>query len=260
MELSFFQIDAFTDKPFTGNPAAVVPLKEWLPDEMMQKIASEMNLSETAFFVPLSDRHYHLRWFTPTIEARLCGHATLSSALALREIFEIDGRLRFETQSGPLFVEYKDKKYALDMPKAEQRMASELLPQIRGCFNIEPVAFFLGEENDMAIFEKADDVRSLIPDFTKIEESKKDIIVTAPGTDCDFVSRYFAPLSGIPEDPVTGSTHCQLVPYWETRLGKQAFYARQLSKRGGELWCHLAGDRVIVAGQGVCVMNGLLHL
>lgn len=256
MDFSFYQVDAFTNKAFGGNPAAVIPLESWLPDPLMQQIATEMNLSETAFFVPLGENKFHLRWFTPTIEANFCGHATLATSLVIQEHLHIAGQLTFDTMVGPLYVNYRGNKYEMNLPAASQEERKDLLPSVELLFNRKPVAFYRSEINDLAVFPSARDVAELKPHIEKILEFGRDIIVTAKGEDCDFVSRYFAPMSGIPEDPVTGSTHCQLAPYWGGILNKASFFARQISARGGELWCRLSGDRVIVSGHGICVMQG----
>ena len=256
MDLSFFQVDAFTSRAFGGNPAAVIPLEEWLPDRLMQQIAAEMNLSETAFFVPQGNGKYHLRWFTPTIEANFCGHATLATSLVLREYLQVEGQLTFQTMVGPLYVTYQDGKYDLDLPAASQEERADLLPSVEPLFDRKPIAFYRSEINDLAVFSSAENVQKLKPDIEKIMQFGRDIIVTAKGEDCDFVSRYFAPMSGIPEDPVTGSAHCQLAPYWSGILNRDSFFARQISTRGGEIWCRLSGDRVIVSGRGICVMQG----
>lgn len=254
-----FQIDAFAERPFTGNPAAVMPLQAWLPDEVMQAIAAENNLSETAFFVPEGEG-YRIRWFMPVGEIDLCGHATLASAfVVLTELRPQADRVDFHSRSGPLTVTREGNRFCLDFPLRE--------PQPVPC----PAGFAeaLGAEVKEAwltrdLFARLKDeatVRNLKPDMDALARMEPtSFVVTAPGTDCDFVSRCFAPREGIPEDPVTGSTHCVLIPYWARRLGKQTLFARQLSKRGGELFCEERGERVKIAGKAVKVIEGSLLL
>jgi PhzF family phenazine biosynthesis protein len=263
VELPVYQIDAFTNRPFAGNPAAVVPLTTWLPEAKMQVVAAEMNLAETAFFAPEGD-HYRIRWFSPTVEIPLCGHATLASGQVLMEYLrpELD-RIVFESKSGPLAVEKSGEKLELDFPLHKVRPQPEALAKVAACFDVKPVEMHVSESYDayLALYESADDIERLKPDFLKLNALDRTVVVTAKGRDgVDFVSRYFAPTAGIPEDPVTGSVHCALVDFWAPILGKDVFHARQVSQRGGDLWLRLAGDRVKIAGYSVCVMVGTLRL
>ena len=235
MKLRMWQVDAFTDHRFGGNPAAVVPLDAWLSDAVMQNIAAENNLSETAFFVA-ENGGYHLRWFTPAMEVALCGHATLASAAVVFAHLQSDaGRIEFHSKSGPLVVTRDGNKYALDFPEyaCDRIDVPRLLSEALGD---APAEAWLGPKM-MAVFTTAAQVKALQPDFRKIAAiGAFGVIATAPGDDCDFVSRYFVPQGGVDEDPVTGSAHCQLTPYWAKRLGKPQMFARQVSARGGELW------------------------
>ena len=262
-ELTVYQIDAFSDRPFAGNPAGVVPLQAWLPDATMQAIAAEMNLAETAFFAPEGD-HYRIRWFTPTTEVPLCGHATLASAHVLLHALGFSGgKIVFESRSGPLSVMKAGTKLELDFPKHETRPQPEALAKVAACFDVKPVEMHVAESYDayLALYEKAADVARLNPDFALLNALDRTVIVTARGQgDVDFVSRYFAPTAGIPEDPVTGSTHCVLTPFWSRILGKTELHARQVSKRGGDLWLKLEGERVKIAGHSVAVLKGTLSV
>ena len=262
MKLDIFQVDAFTDKPFGGNPAAVVPLDAWLADDLMLKIAAENNLSETAFFVREADR-YHIRWFTPTLEVNLCGHATLASAHVIFNELKLEDSfigLRSE-RSGELAVDKQGDKLVLDFPaypmtEIEQ---SDVLAQAVG-----KVPMKVWESQGNMVFlrlESEEDVKGLEPDMHALAQLEYDeVIVTAPGDDCDFASRMFAPRIGIPEDPVTGAIHCSLIPYWAEQLGKDDLFARQVSKRGGELFCQLAGDRVRIGGNAVTFLKGEIYV
>lgn len=259
MKLQIYQVDAFTSKPFAGNPAAVVPLDAWLPDETMQSIALENNLSETAFFVR-SDDGYQLRWFTPTFEIDLCGHATLASAHVLfNELGVKDDVLRFHSKSGVLTVEREDGKLVLDFPSrpAAPADAPEGLFEAIGLAPKE----VLRSRDYLLVYETEDDVRNIAPDFSSLARIPTHaVIVTAKGGSCDFVSRFFAPEAGINEDPVTGSSHCNLIPYWSEKLGKTKMFARQISPRGGELYCELEGDRVKIGGNAVLYLKGEIYV
>jgi len=254
--LALYQIDAFADAVFRGNPAAVCPLDRWLPDNVMQKIAAENNLSETAFFVAEGGAgHYRLRWFTPKAEVKLCGHATLATAWLIFERMAPGAeRLHFETMSGPLGVTHDDGLLVMDFPA---------LPG-KPCPTPEGLTAGLGRTPErvliadkyLAVFGKAAEIAAIAPDFAAIECLGRGVAVTAPGDDCDCVSRYFAPHLGIPEDPVTGSAHCTIIPYWAARLSKTRIHARQVSARGGELFCELAGDRVRMGGRAVLYLEG----
>jgi PhzF family phenazine biosynthesis protein len=253
MRVKQYQVDAFANRVFEGNPAAVCPLDAWLKDDVLQAIAEENNLSETAFFVP-TEEGFHLRWFTPVAEVDLCGHATLASA---HVIFEIHGYpkqvIEFETRSGKLSVERKNGLLAMDFPSQPPEPCSppEALIDGLGQLPIEVLA----AEDYIAVFESEAVVRALSPNFAKLGElALRGVCVTAPGLSVDFVSRFFAPKFGIPEDPVTGSAHCELAPYWSSRLKKTTLNALQVSKRGGEILCKVGGDRVILFGSAVTFM------
>jgi PhzF family phenazine biosynthesis protein len=260
MSLPVFHVDAFAAKPFAGNPAAVCPLAGWLDDSSLQAVAAENNLSETAFFVPAGD-HYELRWFTPRCEVKLCGHATLASAFVVFQILET-GRdsVRFETRlSGALTVSRDGGLLAMDFPVlAPWTSATPPAALIEG-LGKAPTAVVQIEDNYFAIYESEKEVTRIRPDFRLLEKlHPAGVAITAPGDDADFVSRYFAPSYGIPEDPVTGSTHCSLAPYWAQRLGKNSLHARQVSERGGELWCEVTGGRVVLKGNAVLTLRGEL--
>ncbi len=254
MKMPYFEVDAFASKPFHGNPAGVCPLANWLPDATMQSIAAENNLSETAFFVPRGN-DYELRWFTPKVEMDLCGHATLASAFILFSELGFRGdSVRFHTRSGILSVTREDDVLTLDFPSRPPASCTVPEALIRS-LGRKPVEV-LKARDYFVIFATEDDVRSLQPDFAGLGTLDASVIVTAPGSDCDFVSRFFAPTAGIPEDPVTGSAHCTLIPYWSQRLGKAKLFARQISKRGGELFCSDAGERVRIGGKAVLYLKG----
>lgn len=262
MPLRVFHVDAFAEKPFAGNPAAVCPLVEWLDDSRLRAVSAENNLSETAFFVPCGD-HYELRWFTPRCEVKLCGHATLASAFVLMEVLEPGRRsVRFETRfSGPLTVVRDGAVFAMDFPAFTPWACTKPpLALIEGLGKV-PDAVMQIEDNYFAVYDGEEDVRRIHPDFRLLEKlHPAGVAITAPGDDSDFVSRYFAPSYGIPEDPVTGSTHCSLAPYWAQRLGKKYLHARQVSERGGELWCEVQGERVIIKGNAVLTLRGDLFI
>lgn len=259
MNLQIFQVDAFTNVPFHGNPAAVVPLEKWLPDETMQAIALENNLSETAFFVREGDG-YGLRWFTPTFEIDLCGHATLASSYVLYDqLGATESVLRFQSKSGLLTVERRGDKLVLDFPSRPAK-PSDAPDGLFEALGRKPLEVFRSRDY-MLVYESEDDIRSIAPDFSALARVKTHaVIVTAPGKTSDFVSRFFAPEAGINEDPVTGSAHCNLIPYWAERLGKTELFARQLSARGGELFCELAGDRVKIGGNATLYLKGDIYV
>jgi PhzF family phenazine biosynthesis protein len=255
MNLQIFQVDAFTSKPFGGNPAAIVPLDEWLPAETMQSIALENNLSETAFFVCEGD-HYALRWFTPTFEIDLCGHATLAAAFVIFNVLGTDEQiLKFQTKSGQLTVEKQGDRLVLDFPSRPATVCDVPAGLIEAIGGRPKVV--LKSRDYMLVYDTEDEVRAINPNFAEILKIPTHaVIVTAPGKDSDFVSRFFAPEVGVFEDPVTGSAHCTLIPYWARRLGKTEFFARQVSARGGELFCELRGDRVKIGGNATLYMKG----
>jgi PhzF family phenazine biosynthesis protein len=257
--LPFFQVDAFAERPLTGNPAAVMPLERWLDDALMQAIASENNLSETAFTVPSDgdDADYELRWFTPAAEVELCGHATLAAGHVL-----IHGdAVRFATKSGTLIVTRREGMLDLDLPAAPLTEVHE--PELNRALGLPDSPAWLAEGcNDAAIIEVADEdaVRAVRPDFAALKAIRRMAVVTARGKEQDIASRVFVPYVGIDEDPVTGSAHAALVPYWTARLGRTDFTALQASTRTGLLHCRLAADRVILGGQCHTVIAGQFQL
>ena len=256
MRLRIFQIDAFTDAVFGGNPAAVCPLESWLDDATLQAIANENNLSETAFFVP-EDGAYALRWFTPLAEVDLCGHATLASAYVVFRHEQPDAdSVAFETRSGRLYVTRDDDGLTMDFPALAAHPIESPADLAKG-LGAEPRAAF-ADMDYLALFETEADVRAIQPDMTALArlEERRGIIVTAPGESADFVSRFFSPRLGVPEDPVTGSAHCMLAPFWAERLGKTVLNAQQVSARGGAVQCTVAGDRVLLAGRAVQYLEG----
>jgi PhzF family phenazine biosynthesis protein len=257
MEISLYQVDAFTSSVFSGNPAAVCPLEEWLPDDLMQSIARENNLSETAFFVPEGDL-YRIRWFTPEAEVDLCGHATLASAHVFFTFLDKTAeRVAFLSRSGVLGVTRKGDLLAMDFP-AQPPVPCETPARLVEGLGKEPELVYCSEDY-FAVFGSEGDIRALSPDMAALAAlDRRGVIVTAPGRDADFVSRFFAPGLGIPEDPVTGSAHCALIPYWSGRLGKPGLYARQLSRRGGEIFCKDLGERVEISGHAALYMTGTI--
>ena len=252
-----FVLDAFATRRFSGNPAAVMPMDGFPEDAVMQALAAENNLAETAFLVP-EGGDYRLRWFTPTTEVPLCGHATLASAAVVMERLELGrSRVVFHSASGPLTVSRANAGYVMDFP-ARPSEAVSIPVGLGEALGAVPLEVFANAFNYLALLESAEVVRGLAPDLAAIARmDRSGVIVTAPGDGTyDFVSRYFAPAKGIPEDPVTGGAHCMLVPYWATRSGKTAFRAFQASRRGGELLCRLAGDRVELEGTCVFYLEG----
>ena len=258
--IPLYQLDAFTDVPLTGNPAAVCPLDSWLDDARMQAIAAENNLAETAFFVREGEG-YRLRWFTPTVEVELCGHATLASAWVVFERLDRSAdSVRFATRSGTLGVARTGDVLMMDfpaIPAARQPAPGDLAAGLRGA----PAESWKAA-NWMAVFATAGEVRALDPDMAALARlAPAGTIATAPADPsdgCDFVSRFFAPAHGIPEDAVTGSAHCTLTPYWANRLGKTTLHARQISTRGGELWCEDRGPRVALGGRCALFLEGTI--
>jgi len=268
MKLPFYQIDAFTSSVFSGNPAGVCLLDSWLDDSPLLAIAAENNLSETAFLVR-GQAGYELRWFTPKTEVDLCGHATLATAFVVFTYLDPgNNTVRFETTSGVLTVRREGDLLAMDFPSRIAVSCPVPDELIRG-LGIEPREVLLARDY-LAVYDSEEQIKSLQPDM--LELSRLDclgVIVTAPGSECDFVSRFFAPRVGIPEDPVTGSSHCTLIPYWAERTGKSELHARQLSERGGELFCidlnnrdhldrDLGGGRVSIAGRAVTYLEGTI--
>ncbi len=292
MKLPLYWVDAFTEKTFHGNPAAVVPLDRWLPDETMQHIASENGLAETAFFVRTGlpseanataipgqsnfspakegEARFHLRWFTPAVEVELCGHATLATAFVLFSQLNQPGTLvTFDSKSGPLTVTRQGELFELDFPSTPPVAESTALREVTAAIGRAPSWLGRTKFDFFAVLPDAAAVEALRPDQLKVAAlGGRGLIVTAVGVDCDFVSRFFSPQVGVPEDPVTGSAHCALIPYWANQLGKTKLHARQVSVRGGELWCELvpstisdrSGDRVKIAGRTVLYLRGEIEV
>jgi len=261
MTIPIYQADAFTSELFGGNPAAVCPLTEWLPDEVMQKIAFENNLAETAFFVP-DEKGYHLRWFTPELEIDLCGHATLATAhIIFTELGFTGASINFSTEkAGVLVVTKTGDRYTLDFPSRPPYPTEMPDGLLEGLNNKMPIAVMRSRDYFL-VYENEQDIIDMEPNHFLL--SKIDaigIIVTAPGKDVDFVSRFFAPACGVPEDPVTGSAHCNLIPYWAEKLGKTELHAYQLSARKGELWCEFKGERVLMSGKAVTYLKGEIFI
>ena len=255
MKLPYYEVAAFTTNPFGGNPAGVCPLAAWLPDAVLQNIAANNNLAETAFTVRRDD-DFELRWFTPTVEVDLCGHATLAAAFVLfNELSVRSDQIRFHSRSGVLTVSRERDLLTLNFPSrpATRCITPEALISGVGA---TPAEVFKTRDY-LAVFASEAEVRVLKPDFASLKSLDcLGIIVTAPGDDCDFVSRFFAPGAGINEDHVTGSAHCTLIPFWATRLGKNKFFARQISSRGGELFCEQVAERVRIGGRAVMYLRG----
>lgn len=255
MQLPLYQVDAFAERAFEGNPAAVVPLQKWLADETLQAIAEENNLSETAFIIPVSD-HYELRWFTPAAEVDLCGHATLAAAhVVFEHLGHTSERVTFATRSGDLQVTRTDHGLMMDFPAT---MPTEVLVPVAISQSIahEPLTVLLGFDH-IVVLETAQQVRALQPNLELLKQlDSRGVVVTAQDHDYDFVSRCFFPKLNVPEDPVTGSAHCQLTPYWAKQLGKQSLIGRQASKRGGTLRCELQGERVQLLGTAIDYLQG----
>lgn len=264
MKLDVYQLDAFTSKVFGGNPAAVIPLKEWIDETLMQQIAMEENLSDTAFFVPSSNASadYDIRWFTPAVEINLCGHATLATAYVLYNIAGLNKpEIKFNSKSGVLTVTKNSNRLIMDFPSWKPTATNDFhssLSQVLGGVNIKAIFKY----RDLLVeLENEDAVKNCEPDFTLMKKHFSKIIITAPGKNADFVSRFFAPAAGIDEDPVTGSAHSQLIPYWSDKLGKKKLHALQLSKRGGELWCEqINEERVLIGGECVFYKKGEITL
>jgi PhzF family phenazine biosynthesis protein len=253
-----FQVDAFTSRVFGGNPAAVCPLEEWLPDDKLQAIAAEHNLSETAYLRRSAPGLYDLRWFTPAVEVDLCGHATLASALVVFDHLEPWlNEVNFDTRSGRLVVRRAERRLSMDFPARKPTPCQAPAALVEG-LRLAPQQV-LKSRDFMAVYTSEDEVRSLAPDMSLLKQLPSlGVIATAPGKKTDFVSRFFAPQSGVDEDPVTGSAHSTLIPYWAERLGKQQLHALQVSRRQGELWCTDRGERVDIAGHAVLYSRGTI--
>jgi PhzF family phenazine biosynthesis protein len=260
MNIPFYQVDAFTERLFGGNPAGVCPLDQWLADEVMQKIAMENNLSETAFFVKKGDG-FHIRWFTPKVEVNLCGHATLASAHVIFQYLGYQAEvISFESRSGILNVRKESDLLVLDFP-ANKPQRTALPNDFVQSLNITPVQCFRGKEDYLLLYKSQHEIEALVPDFRRLEKTDaRAVIVTAPGDQSDFVSRFFAPRVGVDEDPVTGSAHTVLIPFWAEKLGKTEMKALQLSRRGGALFCRLRDERVDIGGKAVTYLKGEISL
>ena len=259
MNISTFQVDAFTRKVFSGNPAAVCPLKEWLDDWIMQNIARENNLSDTAFLVPEGDG-YAIRWFTPVAEVDLCGHATLAAAhIVFTEIEPARTSVSFFSKSGPLAVKHQGDMLSMDFP-SQPPEACEPPGELLEGLGIKP-ASILKSSDYFVVFQNEEEILGLEPKMDLLKKvDLRGVIVTAPGRTSDFVSRFFAPKIGIDEDPVTGSAHCALIPYWSNQLGKKNMFARQLSARRGEIYCTFDSQRVIISGYAATYLQGTIHI
>lgn len=260
MNLNIYQVDAFSDTIFGGNPAAVVPLENWLSDEILQSIALENNLSETAFFVPV-DNQYHIRWFTPNTEVDLCGHATLATAHVLFNEMNFGGEIiSFNSKSGILTVRKDGDKLQLDFPTDEIKKI-EQNQKINDALGISPSEIFKGKNDYLLVFDSEDTIINIKPNFHILKEfDERGVIVSSQGKETDFVSRFFAPGVGIDEDPVTGSAHTTLIPYWTAKLNKTELTAKQLSARGGKLWCKYLGDRVLISGYAKTYLKGEINI
>ena len=256
--IDIYQVDAFAAETFKGNPAAVCPLEAWLPDATLQAIAAENNLAETAFIVPLEEG-YDLRWFTPAVEVDLCGHATLGSAFVIATYLNPDQtEFRFQSRSGLLRVARDGDLYTLDFPSIALTPLEDAA--VAEALGATPAALFSGMDF-MAVFDREAEIRDLAPDMAKVAALEtRGLIATAPGESCDFVSRFFAPQSGVAEDPVTGSAHCALTPYWSARLGKTRLTARQISPRGGDLLVEDRGERTLISGRVAPYLVGQIHV
>jgi PhzF family phenazine biosynthesis protein len=268
MNLTIYQIDAFTNKLFGGNPAAVIPLTTWIPDELMQQIALENNLSETVFFVPSvnATTDYDIRWFTPAVEINLCGHATLASAYVLFEILHFKKEtLVFSSKSGLLKIKKQNEnglfKGLMDFPSWKPEQLTDYPEKINAVFANTEIKGVYKNRDLLVELPDEDAVKRFVPDFSLIKSITDKMIITAPGNKVDFVSRFFAPGAGVDEDPVTGSAHSQLIPFWSNKLGKTQLHALQLSKRAGEIWCQqLNAERVTMAGNCVFYMKGEISI
>jgi len=259
MEISLYQIDAFASKLFEGNPAAVCPLDEWLPDNTMQSIAEENNLSETAFFVPKANG-FHIRWFTPKSEVDLCGHATLATAYVLFDILGYKrDKIEFDSRSGLLLVTKDNERIVMDFP-AQPPVLCDIPKEIIKAFDIAPIEC-LKSEDFIVVFEREIDIESAKPDLGQLTKlDLRGVIITAKSSRYDFIARFFAPKYGIAEDPVTGSAYTQLAPYWASKIGSKRFSVKQVSSRGGELTCEIVDDRVLISGKAIKYLEGKINI
>lgn len=270
MELKIFQVDAFTNQLFGGNPAAVVPLQTWLPDDLMQKLGMENNLSETVFFVPSAKEgeenytgaDFDIRWFTPSIEINLCGHATLASAFVLfNKLGFAKETITFHSKSGLLKVSQKDSMLVMDFPSWKPKPLTKYPDALSAALGGSSISSVHQYRDLLVVLEDEEAVLSCTPDFGLIKRLGEKIIVTAKGNAVDFVSRFFAPTAGVDEDPVTGSAHSQLIPFWSEQLGKKEMSAKQLSQRGGDLYCkQVDEERVLIGGHCVFYLEGTFFL
>jgi PhzF family phenazine biosynthesis protein len=260
MKIPLYQIDAFSNHIFSGNPAAVCPLEKWLEDSLMQAIAQENNLSETAFFVPEANGYYHIRWFTPVAEVDLCGHATLATAFVIFNYFDtVRDHVIFYSKSGELTVVKEEELLSMDFP-SQPPVLCEAPGELLDGITKKPLEVLCSEDY-VAVFSNENDIIELYPDMALLKKlDLRGVIVTAQGKNVDFVSRFFAPKFGVNEDPVTGSAHCALIPYWANKLNKRNLHAYQVSQRGGELFCKDCGNRVIVSGRAVQFMEGSITI
>ncbi len=260
MEQIIYVVDAFTSRLFGGNPAAVCPLENWLEESLMQKIAAENNLSETAFFVKNKDR-YHIRWFTPAEEVDLCGHATLASSFVYFNFINPGAaRIVFDSQSGELIVDKEGDVLSLNFPSQKPVPVDNPEKNLIDAFDVKPVEVLMGTKRFL-VYEKEETIRNMKPDMSLLKQLRGDgVIITAPGKEVDFVSRFFAPNIGIDEDPVTGSAHTHLIPYWSEKLGKKKMTALQVSSRVGELECEDLGERVKISGKAVLYSQGKIFI
>lgn len=261
--MTIYQVDAFTEKLFGGNPAAVIPLKKWIPDQLMQQLAMENNLSETVFFVPSKKKgaDYDIRWFTPELEINLCGHATLASAYIIFNVLKTKKKtVTFSSKSGLLIVKKKKDILEMNFPSWKPEKTNEYPPGIQEVLGVKEIVGVYKFRDLLVELHSEDDVKDANPDFTALKKMGEKVIITAPGKKVDFVSRFFAPSAGVDEDPVTGSAHSQLIPFWSEKLGKTKMLAKQLSKRGGDIYCEQNGDRVIMGGKCVFYMKGEIKI
>lgn len=260
MKLTLYQIDAFADKLFTGNPAAVIPLDKWIDESLMQQLAMENNLAETAFFVP-KENDFEIRWFTPALEINLCGHATLASAYVLFNFLEYKkDSITFHSKSGPLVVTRKADLLNMDFPSWKPELITEYPSELLTSLGNPEIAGVYSNREYLVELMNEEAVKKCTPDFSLMKKVDKMVIITAPGKEVDFVSRFFAPTAGVDEDPVTGSAHSQLIPFWSYKLSKDIMQAKQLSKRGGDVYCELKGERVMMGGKCVFYMKGEIEI
>jgi PhzF family phenazine biosynthesis protein len=263
MKLALYQIDAFTSKLFGGNPAAVIPLKKWIPDELMQQLAMENNLSETVFFVPSEKKEadYDIRWFTPALEINLCGHATLASAYTIFTILKAKKKsVTFQSKSGLLSVKKKKDILEMDFPSWKPERLNDYPAELSAALGGAEIVGVYKKRDLLVELNNEEAVQKCNPDFTLLKKIGDKVIITAAGKSVDFVSRFFAPTAGVDEDPVTGSAHSQLIPFWSEKLGKEKMQARQLSQRGGDIYCEQKGDRVIMGGECIYYMKGEISI